>query len=151
MLGGREAFEAKLDSMFTEGRYWHGNEPCHQVAYLYDYIGRPEKTRNRVRHIMDTEYLDAPGGLSGNDDAGQMSAWFAFSAMGFYPVCSSIPEYALGAPLFERVTISPDGGREFVIEAVADTVVRLDGRVLGRPFVSHDDILDGGTLYLPGL
>ena len=151
LLGGREAFEAKLDSMFTEGRYWHGNEPCHQVAYLYDYIGRPEKTRNRVRHIMDTEYLDAPGGLSGNDDAGQMSAWFAFSAMGFYPVCSSIPEYALGAPLFERVTISPDGGREFVIEAVADTVVRLDGRVLGRPFVSHDDILDGGTLYLPGL
>ncbi len=151
LLGGREAFEAKLDSMFTEGRYWHGNEPCHQVAYLYDYIGRPEKTRDRVRHIMDTEYLDAPGGLSGNDDAGQMSAWFAFSAMGFYPVCPSIPEYALGAPLFERVTISPEGGREFVIEAVADTVVRLDGRVLGRPFVSHDDILDGGTLYLPGL
>ncbi len=151
LLGGREAFEAKLDSMFTEGRYWHGNEPCHQVAYLYDYIGRPEKTRDRVRHIMDTEYLDAPGGLSGNDDAGQMSAWFAFSAMGFYPVCPSIPEYALGAPLFERVTISPEGGREFVIEAVAYTVVRLDGRVLGRPFVSHDDILDGGTLYLPGL
>ena len=151
VLGGREAFEAKLDSMFTEGRYWHGNEPCHQVAYLYNYIGRPDKTRDRVRHIMDTEYLDAPGGLSGNDDAGQMSAWFAFSAMGFYPVCPSIPEYALGAPLFERVTISPEGGREFVIEAVADTVVRLDGRVLGRPFVSHNDILGGGTLYLSGL
>ena len=118
---------------------------------MFNYAGRYDLTQKWVRYIAATEYQNTPGGLSGNDDAGQMSAWFAFSAMGFYPVCSSIPEYALGAPLFERVTISPDGGREFVIEAVADTVVRLDGRVLGRPFVSHDDILDGGTLYLPGL
>lgn len=73
--------------MFAAGRYWHGNEPCHQIAYLYDYIGKPEKTRQWVRQIMDTEYLDAPGGLSGNDDAGQMSAWYVFSALGFYPVC----------------------------------------------------------------
>ena len=72
MLGGKDEFEAKLDSMFTEGRYWHGNEPCHQIAYLYDFIGKPEKTAQRVAHILDTEYNDTPGGLSGNDDAGQM-------------------------------------------------------------------------------
>lgn len=110
LLGGKELFEAKLDSMFSEGRYWHGNEPCHQVAWLYSAIGRPDKTAERVRHIMDTEYLDAPGGLSGNDDAGQMSAWFVFSAMGFYPVAPSTPYYYLGAPLFERITITPATG-----------------------------------------
>jgi putative alpha-1,2-mannosidase len=73
--------------MFSELRYWHGNEPCHQIAYLYNYVGEPWKTQKQICHIRNTEYVNAPGGLSGNDDAGQMSAWYVFSAMGFYPVC----------------------------------------------------------------
>jgi len=115
MLGGRDRFEAKLDSMFTEGRYWHGNEPCHQIAYLYDFIGRPEKTRKWVAHILDTEYNDTPGGLSGNDDSGQMSSWYIFSSMGFYPVCPSSDRYMLSAPRFQRITLNLQNGRRFVI------------------------------------
>ncbi len=115
MMGGREKFEAKLDSMFTEGRYWHGNEPCHQIAYLYDFIGRPEKTRHWVKYILDTEYNDTPGGLSGNDDSGQMSSWFIFSSMGFYPVCPSSDRYMLSSPRFQRITLNLQNGRRFVI------------------------------------
>ena len=115
MLGGREKFEAKLDSMFTEGRYWHGNEPCHQIAYLYDFIGRPEKTRHWVKYILDTEYNDTPGGLSGNDDSGQMSSWFIFSSMGFYPVCPSSDRYMLSSSRFQRITLNLQNGRRFVI------------------------------------
>lgn len=143
VLGGQAAFEAKLDSMFTCRRYWHGNEPCHQVAYLYDYIGRPEKTAARIRHILDTEYLDEPGGLSGNDDAGQMSAWYVFSAMGLYPVCPSKPEYALSEPVFDAVTITPEGGKPF-------TIRKKEGTVPGYvPFLKHDAVKAGGELTIP--
>lgn len=153
MMGGKEAFVARLDSMFTEGRYWHGNEPCHQVPYMFGYAGRPDLTRKWVRHIMQTEYNDTPGGLSGNDDAGQMSAWYVFSAMGFYPVCPATKQYMLGAPLFRRVTVRPAGGVPFTIvapmagndhpEAVNAT---LNGLPLEDSSISHDDILKGGTL-----
>lgn len=143
VLGGTEAFEAKLDSMFSCRRYWHGNEPCHQVAYLYDYIGRPEKTAAQVRHIMETEYLDEPGGLSGNDDAGQMSAWYVFSAMGLYPVCPSDPEYALGEPAFDSITIRPERGLPFTIRTTTTAVPDY------RPFITHDEIKSGGELVIP--
>ena len=115
VLGGPQKFEAKLDSMFTEGRYWHGNEPCHQIAYLYDFIGKRDKTIQRVAHILDTEYNDTPGGLSGNDDAGQMSAWYIFSSIGFYPVCPATDKYMLSAPRFQKVTLNLQNGRQFVI------------------------------------
>ena len=115
VLGGPQKFEAKLDSMFTEGRYWHGNEPCHQIAYLYDFIGKREKTIERVAHILDTEYNDTPGGLSGNDDAGQMSAWYIFSSMGFYPVCPTTDKYMLSAPRFQKITLNLQEGRKFTI------------------------------------
>jgi predicted alpha-1,2-mannosidase len=115
VLGGKEKFEAKLDSLFTEGRYWHGNEPCHQIAYLYDFIGKREKTIERVAHILDTEYNDTPGGLSGNDDAGQMSAWYVFSSMGFYPVCPATDRYMLSAPRFQKVTLNLQDGKKFTI------------------------------------
>ena len=115
MLGGKDKFEEKLDSMFTEGRYWHGNEPCHQVAYLYDFIGKPEKTAQRVAHILDTEYNDTPGGLSGNDDAGQMSAWYVFSSLGFYPVCPATDRYMLSAPRFQKVTLNLLDDRHYTI------------------------------------
>ncbi len=106
VMGGRDVFVSRLDSLFSEGRYWHGNEPCHQIAWMYDYAGEPEKTQYWVRHILDTEYNDTPGGLSGNDDAGQMSAWYLFAAMGFYPVCPATDEYVYTKPLFEWVKIN---------------------------------------------
>ena len=135
MLGGKEQFEARLDSMFTEGRYWHGNEPCHQIAYLYDFIGKPEKTAQRVAHILDTEYNDSPGGLSGNDDAGQMSAWYVFSSMGFYPVCPATDRYMLTKPRFQKVTLNLDNGRQFTI--TPDSLPR------DRNFITHGEIVRG--------
>lgn len=155
-LGGKEVAEAKLDSMFSERRYWHGNEPCHQVAYLFNDLGKPEKTRRHVRHILDTEYLNVPGGLSGNDDAGQMSAWFVFSAMGFYPVAPSTPYYYLGSPLFEKITVTPVGGKEFTITAPASSLIKggevnigrvlLNGNDIPVTKIAHNDIAGGGTL-----
>ena len=133
MLGGPEVFEAKLDSMFTEGRYWHGNEPCHQIPYLYDFIDKPEKTKQRVAHILDTEYNDTPGGLSGNDDAGQMSAWYVFSSMGFYPVCPATDRYMLSAPRFQKVTLNLEGDRTFVITP--------DSLPKDRHYITHGEIM----------
>ena len=133
MLGGPEQFEAKLDSMFTEGRYWHGNEPCHQIAYLYDFIGRRDKTIARVAHILDTEYNDTPGGLSGNDDAGQMSAWYIFSSMGFYPVCPATNKYMLSAPRFQKVTLNGPLGHQYVITP--------NSLPPNRNYITHDEII----------
>ena len=133
MLGGPKMFEAKLDSLFTEGRYWHGNEPCHQIAYLYDFIGKREKTIERVAHILDTEYNDTPGGLSGNDDAGQMSAWYIFSSMGFYPVCPATNRYMLAAPRFQKVTLNIGKGRKFTITP--------NSLPLDRHYITHDEII----------
>ena len=130
---GREAFEAKLDSMFTEGRYWHGNEPCHQIAYLYDFIGKREKTIKWVNYILDTEYNDTPGGLSGNDDSGQMSSWFIFSSMGFYPVCPSSDRYMLSSPRFQRITLNLQNGHRFVITP--------ESLPKDRNYITHKEIL----------
>lgn len=155
-LGGKKIAEAKLDSMFSCRRYWHGNEPCHQVAYLFNDLGHPEKTRRQVRHIIDTEYMNVPGGLSGNDDAGQMSAWLVFSAMGFYPVAPATPDYYLASPLFEKITVTPRGGKPFVITAPAESVlpcgeekikgVRLNGKKLKTARVSHEDLTEGAHI-----
>ena len=114
-LGGAKKFASKLDSMFTEGRYWHGNEPCHQIAWLYDFIGKREKTIQRVAHILDTEYNDTPGGLSGNDDAGQMSAWYVFASMGLYPVCPATDRYMLAAPRFQKITLNLRDNKRYTI------------------------------------
>lgn len=152
-LGGKDKYVERLDSMFTHGRYWHGNEPCHQVAYMFDMAGRHDLAQKRVRHILDTEYLNEPGGLSGNDDAGQMSAWFVFSAMGFYPVCPSTEWYYLGAPLFDRITVTPEDGHEFVISAPGAScgnkifsTVSFNGKEVSGFRISHSDITSGGTL-----
>ena len=109
--GGNSLFESKLDSMFSEKRYWHGNEPCHQIAYLYNYTQHPYKTQREVRNILNKEYADHPGGLSGNDDAGQMSAWYVFSAMGFYPVCPGTTQYQIGSPSFKRLKLHLENGK----------------------------------------
>ena len=143
----------RLDSMFSQGRYWHGNEPCHQIAYLLNATGRPDLTQKWVRHILKTEYNDTPGGLSGNDDAGQMSAWYVFSAIGFYPVCPATPYYELGSPTFRRVVFNLENGHQFTIEAenageenIYVGSVTLNGSPLPSPRLSHDQILNGSTL-----
>ena len=147
------AVVSRLDKMFDEGLYWHGNEPCHQVAYLYDAAGAPWKTQQRIHHILNTEYNDTPGGLSGNDDAGQMSAWYVFSAIGFYPVCPSTPYYYIGTPSFDKVTFNLENGKKFEIQAhgVGDKAFYIQNTLLnGKPMsgyqLSHDDILKGGNL-----
>lgn len=147
------AVVSRLDKMFDEGLYWHGNEPCHQVAYLYDAAGAPWKTQQRIHQILNTEYNDTPGGLSGNDDAGQMSAWYVFSAIGFYPVCPSTPYYYIGTPSFDKVTFNLENGKKFEIQAhgVGDKAFYIQKMLLnGKPMsgyqLSHDDILKGGNL-----
>lgn len=152
-MGGQEQYIAKLDSMFSQNRYWHGNEPCHQVAFLFNYSGQPWKTQRAVRHIMQTEYLDAPGGLSGNDDAGQMSAWYVFAALGFYPVCPGTPYYALASPSFQETALTLENGKTFRLvapEASAENIyiqrVTLDGKPYTKNYITHEDILRGGTM-----
>ncbi len=154
-MGGRDMFAAKLDSMFTERRYWHGNEPCHQVAWMFNYAGKPWRTQKEVRHIMDTEYFNSPGGLSGNDDAGQMSAWYIFAALGFYPVCPGTPYYMIGSPTFPKATIHFDDGKEFVIEArgassenIYIQSALLNGQPYDKNYLSHSDITGGGRFEI---
>ena len=149
VMGGRERFIQKLDSLFTEGRYWHGNEPCHQVAWLYSLADAPEKTRQRVSHILQTEYNDTPGGLSGNDDAGQMSAWQVFASMGFYPVCPGTPQYVLGSPQFQQVVLNQPGCRPFIIRKTKESGPLLNGEPLKQWSITHEELLQGGTLLLP--
>ena len=153
-MGGKERFVSKLDSMFTEGRYWHGNEPCHQVAYMFNYAGEPWRTQKYVRHILDTEYLDAAGGLSGNDDAGQMSAWLLFSYMGFYPVCPATPYYMIGSPVFPKLTIHLENDKSFTIiaeNASAENIYIQSATLNGQPYTHnnllHEDIMKGGELH----
>ncbi len=141
LMGGREAYVAKLDSMFSERRYWHGNEPCHQVAFMYNYADEPAKTQNVVRQILKTEYKNAPGGLSGNDDAGQMSAWYIFAAMGFYPACPATDRYELCGTVFDEVKIGNltiKGGKE----------TSLNGVPLGRNYITHSELTNGGELIV---
>lgn len=153
LMGGCETYVEKLDSMFTNARYWHGNEPCHQVAWLFPYAGKPWLTQRYVRHIMATEYLQEPGGLSGNDDAGQMSAWYVFAAMGFYPVCPATPYYIIGSPAFPRMEIALENGKTFTIiaqNASAENIyIRrawLNGKPYDKAYITHTDINAGGTL-----
>lgn len=153
LMGGRNNYISKLDSMFSEKRYWHGNEPCHQVAFMYNYAGVPWKTVDAVRHIMDTEYLDKPGGLSGNDDAGQMSAWYVFAALGFYPVCPGSPYYILSAPTFKNAELNLENGKKFVLSATNVSSanryiqkVKFNGKEYTKNYISHDDIMNGGII-----
>ncbi len=135
------------------GNYVHGNEPSHHVPYMYSFAGQPWKTQTRVRQIMSEMYRPAPDGLCGNDDCGQMSAWFVFSALGFYPVAPGSDQYVLGSPAVERAEIDVGGGRSFVVVAenqAPDHVyvdeVRLNGEGLERTYITHEEIVRGGEL-----
>ncbi|HEY9167585.1 MAG TPA: GH92 family glycosyl hydrolase [Candidatus Kryptonia bacterium] len=171
LYGGKENFADKLDSLFSErsqleGRYQpdisgmigqdaQGNEPSHHVAYLYDYAGKPWKTQNIVREIMSRFYTDKVDGLCGNDDCGQMSAWYVFSAIGFYPVTPGQNTYAVGSPLFSRIDIKLPNGKNFIMKAngASDDAkyiasATLNGKPYEKAYLTHSDIVDGGELEL---
>jgi len=135
------------------GQYVHGNEPSHHIAYLYQNINRPWETEKRVRQIMEIMYHNQPDGLSGNEDCGQMSAWYVMSALGFYPVAPGNPEYTFGTPLFERATIKLDNGNKFVIEAPGVSkskfyveTKQLNDEMLLDGFFQHEQLTKGGKL-----
>lgn len=166
LTGGKEAFTAKLDTLFSKplvtsqsdvtgliGQYAHGNEPSHHVTYLYTLAGKPWRTQELIREIFDNFYRAEPDGLSGNDDCGQMSAWYMFSAMGFYPVDPVSAKYVIGAPQLPQVTLNLAGGRKFRIralglskEAMYVESVSLNGKALEEPFITHEEIVSGGDL-----
>ncbi len=166
LFGGEEAFLTKLDSLFTVelkttqadvtgliGQYAHGNEPSHHVTYLYALAGKPERTQELIRQIFDTQYRPEPDGLCGNDDCGQMSAWYMFSAMGFYPVDPVSGEYVFGAPQMPKFVLHLADGKTFTIIAedfskehkYVDSIT-LNGEPYTKPFITHEDIMKGGTL-----
>jgi predicted alpha-1,2-mannosidase len=153
VVGGRQAFIAKLDTLFAKGYYDHGNEPSHHIAYLYDNAGAAWKTQEHVRDVMDHQYSDTPSGLAGNDDCGQMSAWFVLSALGFYPVTPGAPVYQIGTPLFDDATILLDAGKRFHIHAEGASAGKLyiqSATLNGVPFnryaINHAEIVAGGEL-----
>ena len=150
---GPAAFTGRLDELFARNLYEHGNEPSHHIAYLYDYSGAAAKTQQHIAGIVHTQYADRPDGLAGNDDAGQMSAWFVFSALGFYPVTPGIPAYALGTPLFDDATLHLPDGKSFHIaahhRAPGSPYIRsvtLNGKPLDRFWLRHEEIAAGGEL-----
>jgi predicted alpha-1,2-mannosidase len=172
MMGGKDKFAAHLDELFTMhlpdsffaetedvtregiiGGYVHGNEPSHQAAYLYNWTDEPWKTQERVRMILKKQYQPAPDGLGGNDDCGQMSAWYLFSALGFYPVAPASGQYQLGSPSVKTAVLHLENGKTLTIEAkdqssenVYVKKVVLNGRTLDRRYVTFDDITRGGRL-----
>ena len=169
LMGDRQRFAEKLDALFSApsqttgreqaditgliGQYAHGNEPSHHMAYLYNYAGFPWKTQSRVRDILDNLYAPTPDGLIGNEDCGQMSAWYVLSAAGFYPVTPGSPIYAIGTPLFPEVRFKLENGKRFVIRArdVSDRNIyiqsaRLNGKAYSKSYLTHKAIIDGGEL-----
>lgn len=168
LFGGKEKFITALDSIFIAdpnvhgdladitgliGQYAHGNEPSHHIAYLYDYVGQPWKTQEMTRHLLDEMYQPTPGGISGNEDCGQMSAWYLLSAMGFYQVNPSWGVFAFGSPLFENVKIELPGKKNFTIETIHNSdeniyiqSVELNGKTYSKSYIQYEDIMKGGTL-----
>ncbi|MDN4039031.1 GH92 family glycosyl hydrolase [Massilia sp. YIM B02443] len=157
-----QVFDAKgIDNMYAHmedisgliGHYAHGNEPSHHVAYLYNYAGSPWRAQERLAQIMATQYSDKPDGLAGNDDLGQMSAWFTFTAMGFYPVAPASNEYVIGRPFLDKATLNLPNGKRFRMRAdnLSDANryigrVTLNGKPLARTFLRHEEIVAGGEL-----
>jgi predicted alpha-1,2-mannosidase len=162
-FGSDEAFGIWLDTLFTLetkrgergsiGQYWHGNEPGQQLPYLYNYIGQAWKTQKLVNRILNELYTVEPDGLAGNDDCGQISAWYILSSMGFYPVAPGQTIYAIGAPLFPKATIHLESGKKFVIRAnnvsaknIYIQSARLNGIDCTKSYLKHEDIMNGGEL-----
>ena len=152
-MGGKERFINRLDTFFEGDYYWHGNEPGHHIAYLFAYAGEPWKTQKWVHDIINREYFTTPDGLSGNDDAGQMSSWLVFSMVGFYPVCPGMPYYVIGSPSFEESVITLENGKKFTIKAKGASEkniyiqsATLNGQPYDKSYILHKDIMNGGIL-----
>ncbi len=172
LLGGKENFIVRLDSLFTAeskiegsltssdisgliGQYAHGNEPSHHISHFYNYVGQSWRTQEIIDEVLHTLYFNDPNGLSGNEDCGQMSAWYVLNAMGFYQVCPGEPVYSIGRPLFDKVTINLADGKEFVIEAKNNSKdnkyvqnVQLNNTPLQSLFFNHSDLVNGGNIVL---
>lgn len=168
LLGGEKNFLKKLDENFSLtatsgevngnasgfiGQYAHGNEPSHHTVYLYNFAGRPQRTQELVEQVRSQFYNATPCGYAGNDDCGQMSAWYIFSSLGFYPFNAGAAEYVIGTPLFKRATLHLAGGRDFVVTAPNKTAqkvhvkrVKLNGKTMKELVLSHQQIMEGGTL-----
>ncbi len=177
LMGGPEVMEAKLDELFksppvadhsyygfqiheiTEmvianmGQYAHGNQPMQHGIYLYNWAGAPWKAQYWIRNVLDRLYSAQPDGLCGDEDNGQTSAWYVFSALGFYPVCPAQPEYVIGTPLFDRVTLKLENGNTFIVEANGNSSENfyiqkadLNGKPFDRTWIGHEEIMDGGNL-----
>ncbi|AZQ42774.1 GH92 family glycosyl hydrolase [Nonlabens ponticola] len=172
LMGGKTSYENHLDHLFegktqTSGRdqaditgligqYAHGNEPSHHMAYLYNYVGKPHKTQERVHEILTTLYQNSPDGISGNEDCGQMSAWYVLSSLGFYPVTPGSNDYVVGTPLFKKATIHLENGNQLTIERegsgkyISGMSISRDRETYGRTrannysYITHDDIMKGG-------
>ncbi len=172
LMGGKEKFAAKLDSLFSAsseltgelvsaditgliGQYAHGNEPSHHIIHLYNYAGQPWKAQELVDRVFEEQYRVDPDGLSGNEDCGQMSAWLVLNAMGFYQVAPGNPVYSIGRPMFETLTVNLNNGKQFTVTAKnfskANKYIKsatINGRELDEPFFNHSDIVEGGELVL---
>jgi len=153
LMGGRKILEAELDSIFIKNEYWHGNEPGHQIPFMYNYTASCWKTQKEVRTILATEYSDGPGGLGGNDDAGQMSAWYMFASMGFYPLNPISGEYLLCSPIFKQVSINLPGGKTLLIRthkkstsAIYINAVKWNGRMYTKNYINYKNLVKGGRL-----
>ncbi len=155
LMGGRGKYNEKLDAHFAGGHNVHSNEPSHHYAYLYDYSGEPWKTQAKVREIAAAEYANQPAGLDGDDDCGQMSAWYLFAAFGFYPVNPASGEYMIGSPFFSSMSLRLANGRTFRVIAKQNSPKNLyiqsavlNGRPLNEPRIRYRDIVNGATLEL---
>lgn len=153
LLGGPKAAQARLDAHFAGGHNHHDNEPSHHYGYLYDFMGAPWKTQARVRAIAADAYADTPTGILGNEDCGQMSAWYVFTALGLYPVDPVSARYMIGSPLFSRIRLQLANGRSFTVVAQHNSAknlyiqsVTLNGQPLDVPVLTHAQIMDGGEL-----
>lgn len=170
LMGGKAQFVGKLDSLFTAdsslegdlvsaditgliGQYAHGNEPSHHIIHLYNYADQPWKTQELVDSVFHSQYFNEPDGLSGNEDCGQMSAWYIMNSIGFYQVCPGKPVYSIGRPLFDEVTVNLSDNKQFVVKALNNSKENkyiekavLNGVPLEKPFISHEDIKNGGVL-----
>jgi len=153
LMGGADKYNAKLDQHFAGGHNKHSNEPSHHYGYLYDYSGQPWKTQAKVREIAKAEYANQPSGIDGDDDCGQMSAWFLFTAMGFYPVNPASGEYMIGSPMFSKFALRLENGKTFTVVAknssAANVYIQsasLNGKALDKPVLSYSEIHQGATL-----
>lgn len=170
LMGGKQKFEERLDTLFNTtakvegeeasadisgliGQYAHGNEPSHHIAYFYNYIGKPHKTQSLIDRILREQYSPTPEGISGNEDCGQMSAWYVMNALGFYQVAPGNPVYTISRPLFDKAVVQLENGKQLIIRSENNSKeskfvkqVSVNGKLLEKPIFNHADVKDGGEL-----